>query len=102
MTASKIYMSNPSETARKNLAKFFKDNKVKVEWVPSSDTASVVIDWPSRKLSCKPGLLHSGGRITCSDAFKAAGKLNTKLAVVGELMNHLDIKICACQLGCFD
>ena len=103
MTASRIYISNPSETARTNLAKFFKDNKVKVEWAASKKAASVVINWPGqKKISCKPGLLHAGGRISCADAFITAEKLNTKFAVVGELMNHLDIKIGSCQLGCFD
>ena len=103
MTASRIYLENPTDIAREAISRFFSDNGVEVEWAASSGDAGVVIDWPSeKKVSCEPGLLHSGGRITCSDAFSTAGKMNTDLKVVGELMNHLDIRICACQLGCFD
>jgi hypothetical protein len=46
--------------------------------------------------------LHAGGSITCGLARDMAGKLGIKTREIGKLLNHLDIKIRACELGCFE
>ncbi len=98
---TKIYLDNPSDSAKENLEKFFGDAGITVEWATSADGAGVVIDWPEDKEICETGVLHAGGRVTCPYAFAAASKMKIERRVMGELMNHLDIRINECQLGCF-
>lgn len=45
--------------------------------------------------------LQAGGWIACSTAFEMAGRLGVQTRDLGKLLNHLDIKVRACQLGCF-
>ncbi len=40
-------------------------------------------------------------KITCAKAWEFADKYNIKKKEMGEVLNKLNIKICACQLGCF-
>lgn len=49
-----------------------------------------------------PTELHAGGSITCGLARDLASKLGVKYREMGKLLNHLDIKIRACDLGCFE
>ena len=46
-------------------------------------------------------VLRAGGAIACGTAFHIAGKLGVKVHDLGKLLDHLDIKVRACQLGCF-
>jgi len=99
---AKIFLYSPDDAAKEGLEKFFEDAGVTVEWAGSADEAPVSIDWPSEgKMECEPGKLHVGGRTTCPIAFANASKTNINRSVMGELMNHLDIRVFACQLGCF-
>lgn len=41
------------------------------------------------------------GRISCSDARQLADKLNIHPSEVGKACNEANIKICACEIGCF-
>ena len=41
-------------------------------------------------------------KLTCGDAFKLAGKFGVKPVEVGRICNQQKIKICKCQLGCFE
>ncbi len=41
------------------------------------------------------------GKISCRAAHKVAGELNVSVRRVGKLINKLNLKIVACQLGCF-
>lgn len=43
----------------------------------------------------------AGGRLTCEKAHELAEELNTSLREIGMICNELQIKISACQLGCF-
>lgn len=97
----KIYLNNPTDEQRNSSVKFFDDAGISVEWVKISDGADVTVDWPDDKVVCEGDSLHCGGRISCPDAFVIAGRLKIERALIGNLMNHLDIRINACQLGCF-
>lgn len=46
---------------------------------------------------------HAGddSRLTCGDAFRIAVDLDVPVSEVGRVCGELDIKIIACQLGCF-
>jgi ArsR family metal-binding transcriptional regulator len=41
------------------------------------------------------------GKITCTDAHQLADKLNIHPSEVGKACNEANIKICACEVGCF-
>ncbi len=40
-------------------------------------------------------------RLACAQAFELASGLDVPLSQIGEICNDNDIKICSCQLGCF-
>ena len=40
-------------------------------------------------------------KLTCSQAFKIAAELNIRPKQVGDACNEFNIKLHACQLGCF-
>lgn len=40
--------------------------------------------------------------LTCVEAFKLARELETEVTEVGRLCNQHNIRICKCQLGCFE
>jgi len=48
------------------------------------------------------GLLHAGGAIACRTAFEMAGRLGISPRELGKLLDHLDVRVRACQLGCFE
>lgn len=41
------------------------------------------------------------GRLSCKKAFEIADRLGAPFIEVGKAADALDIKIAACQLGCF-
>ncbi|MFH1748363.1 MAG: hypothetical protein ABIG44_15125 [Planctomycetota bacterium] len=49
----------------------------------------------------KATILQPGGWIACIRAFQMSDQLGLSRGNAGKLLNHLDIKIRACQLGCF-
>jgi hypothetical protein len=40
-------------------------------------------------------------KISCKAAFEIAEETQVSGKRIGELLNDMEIKICACQLGCF-
>ncbi|MFA6426447.1 MAG: molybdenum cofactor guanylyltransferase [Phycisphaerae bacterium] len=46
-------------------------------------------------------IIYSGGWITCETARSLAKKINISLNQMGKLLNHLNVKIRRCGLGCF-
>lgn len=42
-----------------------------------------------------------GGKLPCAVAFKIAKELKVAPKDIGQAANEMEIKICACQLGCF-
>ncbi len=41
------------------------------------------------------------GKITCTAAHEVAKELDVPIGKVGQLINQLNLKIIACELGCF-
>lgn len=41
-------------------------------------------------------------RLTCAEAFGLAKKYKTQIIEIGHICNENKIKICKCQLGCFE
>ncbi|MFH1675391.1 MAG: hypothetical protein ABIC40_00095 [bacterium] len=96
-----IYLDNATDSAVEELANFFRDAGIAVEWAATAEGADAVIDWPDDRIVSDPGFLHAGGRIACPDAFAAASKMKIDRIVMGKLLDHLNIRIYSCQLGCF-
>ena len=46
-------------------------------------------------------ILYSGGWISCRTALRLAKKLEIPTSQMGLLLNHLEIKVKNCSLGCF-
>ena len=96
-----IFLDNPDENQKGLVGKFFEDAGIPVIWGEAPDDADVIIDWPDDKVVCEPYFLHCGGRISCPNAFAIAGRLKIERGDLGNLLNHLNIRITSCQLGCF-
>lgn len=41
-------------------------------------------------------------RLTCAEAFELAEKYDVEIIEIGRICNKHNIKICKCQLGCFE
>jgi len=46
--------------------------------------------------------LRAGGMITCTLARELAARLGVSPGVIGRLLDQLQIKVRACELGCFE
>lgn len=97
----RLHMLNPTSKWRESIEEFLEEIEAEVSVVDSPVEADVVIDWPDEKLASEPNRLHSGGSMTCPNAFAAAAKLRISRYNMGRLLNLLDAKITGCQLGCF-
>ena len=55
-------------------------------------------------LKCTSNKQPSGDkkRLTCAEAFGLAKKYKVEIIKIGHICNEHNIKICKCQLGCFD
>jgi hypothetical protein len=47
-------------------------------------------------------VLQAGGWIACSTALRMAETLGVTAGGLGKLLDHIDIRVRACQLGCFE
>jgi hypothetical protein len=41
-------------------------------------------------------------KLTCAEAFELAGELGEEIIEIGRICNQQNIRICKCQLGCFN
>ena len=80
------------------------------QFVDSEDIVlDIVIEQPGDVEVCKCNdrkesdldIIYSGGWITCKTARNLAKKIGISLEQMGKLLNHLDVKIRECGLGCF-
>ncbi len=86
---------------------FVRSENIPVQIV-GADQTDVAGSYPVRVVSASAGVqssaaaLQAGGWIACATAFEAARRLGLTPAQLGKLLDHLDIRIRACQLGCFE
>ena len=53
--------------------------------------------------SAKSGSQPDGRKqLTCIEAFELAKKYEAEIIEIGNICNQNDIRICKCQLGCFE
>jgi hypothetical protein len=99
MSTDRFRLSVPSEW-RSRIEEFIARETLGWELTePPGGDVSVVAAEP--KSECTSELLHPGGRISCAAALAMADGHDQPRAVVGRLMDLLEIRIHSCQLGCF-
>lgn len=84
----------------KRLQEFLDKEKINLEVVTDTDDAPEVMKC-AKPTESNLDIIYSGGWITCEMARSLAKKINISLRQMGKLLNHLDVKIRHCSLGCF-
>lgn len=79
---------------------FLEEEKIDLELAPFGE-GLIQIETPEPKKECVPDHFYPNGRIACALALETARKLGVVPALMGRLLNLLEIKIHHCQLGCF-
>lgn len=74
---------------------------VPLEIVTEGDGAVEIVEGAAGQQS-STSTLRAGGWIACATAFEAAARLGITPRQLGPLLDELDIRIRACQLGCFE
>ncbi len=79
---------------------FFDNEGIAVEIVTGRQFDVKVVQCNNQRES-NLDTIFSGGWITCGMARSLAKKMKIPLDQMGKMLNHLDIKIRKCSLGCF-
>jgi hypothetical protein len=82
------------------LREFLDREKIDIDIVTDQPCDVKVIQCNDRRES-DLDTIYSGGWITCEMARSLAKKIDISLGQTGKLLNHLDVKIRRCSLGCF-
>lgn len=90
-----------SDNLLKPLTEFVNSESIPVEVVAGNGTSVRVVEGAAGQQSSTTEL-RAGGWIACSTAFEAAARLQIQPRQIGQLLDRLDIRIRACQLGCFE
>jgi hypothetical protein len=90
-----------SEALREAVTSFVGTHDIPLEVVSGDDCNVRVVEAAEGEKSTS-SVLHAGGWITCNTARGMAAELNIGSRSLGQLLDHLNIKIRACELGCFD
>ena len=90
----------PENSIAQKLQEFLDKEKINLEVVTNIQCEINVTTCDERKES-NLDIIYSGGWITCEMARSLAKKINIPLTQMGKLLNHLNVKIRSCSLGCF-
>ena len=82
------------------LREFLDEEKIKIVIVTDGNYDVTIVQCDGRKES-NLNTIYSGGWITCEMARSLAKKMKISLGQMGKMLNHLDVKIRRCSLGCF-
>lgn len=85
---------------QKTLKEFFDSEKININ-ISTEPTGDIEVVKCDDSKESTLAVIYSGGCITCEIARSIAKKMNISLSQTGKLMNHLDVKIRRCSLGCF-
>lgn len=89
------------ETMAESLRTFVKQEKLPLQVVTGPGGAVQVVESAEGEKSTLT-VLKAGGWIACPMAREMAPRLGIQTREVGKLLDHLDIRIRACELGCFE
>ena len=82
------------------IRKFVDEKSIAID-VQTEDGALKVEETGAERLESTLSILYSGGWITCATARTIAGNLEITLSQMGEILDHLKVKVKQCGLGCF-
>jgi hypothetical protein len=82
------------------LREFLDAEGIKIEVVTDGHSNVAVVQCEDREES-DLNTIYSGGWIACETARASAKRLGIPVRQMGKLLNHLDVKIRRCGLGCF-
>ena len=82
------------------LQEFFNNEGIAIEIVTDQRGDVTVIQGNDCR-ECNSDTIFSGGWITCEMARSLARQMKISLGQMGKLLNHLDVKVRRCSLGCF-
>jgi len=87
---------------KEKLRDFIETEKIKLEIV-TGEPADVQVLFCAGEERHESSLdtIYSGGWVVCETARGLAGKMGISLNQMGKLLNHLNVKIRRCSLGCF-
>lgn len=83
-----------------DLREFLDREKIDIEIVTSL-SCDIKIARCDEHIESGPDTIYSGGWIACETARSMAKKLEISFSQMGKLLNHLEVKIRKCGLGCF-
>ena len=89
----------PTELAS-DFAGFISQERLPLELASTGD-AMLAVELTTERCESNCNLLRSGGWISCEEARQLAIKLHITKAEIGKLLDHLDVKVRRCELGCF-
>ncbi|UCG50058.1 MAG: hypothetical protein JSU94_09780 [Phycisphaerales bacterium] len=90
--------ARPSIAVR--LREFLATEAIGIEMVVDRSCGLNVVPCTDRR-ECDLNTLYPGGWITCETARAAARNLGISFSQMGKLLDHLNIKVRRCSLGCF-
>ena len=93
-------MSTPQSLADP-LRRFVGTEGIDVDIVVDA-AAAVQIQRSRQREACTVHALFPGGWIACETARASAAALGLSPGQMGKLLNHLDIRVRRCGLGCFE
>jgi len=88
------------EEIQQAVAAFVEAEEIAVQVVSAGECTVRVVQAEGRQES-DLSMLYAGGWIACRTAMAAASKLDISLLKMGKLLDHLNVKIRQCSLGCF-
>ena len=83
-----------------SLREFFHTEKINIELISEQADNIKIIQCNDHRES-DINTIYAGGSISCESARKIASLIGIPLNTMGKLMDHLDVKIRRCSLGCF-
>ena len=83
-----------------SLQKFLEIERIDLEIVSEQQCDIKIIQCNDRRES-NLDTIFSGGWVTCEMARSLAKKMEISLGQMGKMLDHLDVKVRRCSLGCF-
>lgn len=88
------------ESVSVGLKRFVDDNSIPVG-IQVENGDLTVEDTGTERRESTLDFLYSGGWVTCATARAIAANLEITLSQMGQMLDHLNVKVKKCGLGCF-
>ena len=88
------------EEIRDSLSEYLQAKAIALDLVEGEASLNVVTGQKGQP--CDARTIRVGGWIACGTALGMASRLGIPTRRMGALLDHLQVKIRACSLGCFD